>query len=88
MPDPATKAPVGSLRTLWPFVRRMCATGPVRAHLDLGTDDLPAEVRRLVALGAEDLAPGRGWHVLRDPAGLAFCATLNPPDGTDRRDLG
>jgi hypothetical protein len=63
-------------------------TGPVRAHLDLGTDDLPAEVRRLVALGAEDLAPGRGWHVLRDPAGLAFCATLNPPDGTDRRDLG
>ncbi len=62
--------------------------GPVRAHLDLGTDDLPAEVSRLAALGAEDVAPGRGWHVLRDPTGLAFCATENSPDIDGRRDLG
>ncbi|MCF6379285.1 VOC family protein [Nocardioides KLBMP 9356] len=60
----------------------------VRAHLDLGTDDLAAEVRRLVGLGAEDVGPGRGWHVLRDPAGLAFCATENAPDGARDRDLG
>ena len=63
--------------------------GTVRAHLDLGTDDQGAEVRRLVHLGAEDVGPGPGgWHVLRDPAGLAFCVTGNAPDQTARRDLG
>ena len=39
--------------------------GVIRAHLDLGTDDLPAEVRRLRALGAGDACPGRGWHAAR-----------------------
>jgi hypothetical protein len=62
--------------------------GPVRAHLDLGTDDLAAEASRLIDLGAEDVAPGRGWHVLRDPVGLLFCATLNSPSSGARRDLG
>jgi hypothetical protein len=61
--------------------------GLVRAHLDLGTDDLASEVRRLRDLGAEDLGPGSGWHVLRDPAGLAFCATENSPAQGSRRDL-
>jgi hypothetical protein len=62
--------------------------GPVRAHLDLGTDDLPAEVRRLRDLGADDVAPGRGWHVLRDPVGQLFCVTVNSPEQTEHRDLG
>jgi hypothetical protein len=51
----------------------------VRAHLDHGTDDVVAEVRRLRNLGAEEIGPGRGWHALRDPAGLAFCVTGNSP---------
>jgi hypothetical protein len=64
-------------------------TGPVRAHLDHGTDDLPAEVERLVGLGATAVAPGRGgWHVLRDPAGMTFCATANSPEQVRRRDIG
>jgi hypothetical protein len=62
--------------------------GPVRAHLDLGTDDVSAEVRRLVALGAADVGPGRGWHVLRDPMGQPFCVTVNSPEQTRHRDLG
>jgi hypothetical protein len=62
--------------------------GPVRAHLDQGTDDLRAEVARLRALGAGDVGPGNGWHVLRDPAGLPFCATENSPEAGVRRDLG
>lgn len=62
--------------------------GPVRAHLDLGTDDIRAEVRRLRELGADDIGPGRGWHSLRDPAGLAFCATDNSPEQTWGRDIG
>jgi glyoxalase superfamily protein len=64
------------------------ADGPVRAHLDLGTDDVRAEVRRLLALGAADVGPGRGWHVLTDVAGLPFCATGNSPEQTRHRDLG
>jgi hypothetical protein len=62
--------------------------GAVRAHLDHGTDDLDAEVARLLALGAEDVGRGRGWHTMRDPAGLAFCATENSPSATEVRDLG
>jgi hypothetical protein len=62
--------------------------GRVRAHLDLGTDDLEADVRRLRDLGATDVGRGRGWHVFRDPTGQAFCTTMNSPDQTQHRDLG
>lgn len=50
-----------------------------RAHLDLGTDDIPAEVARVEALGARVLRPGRGFVVLEDPLGLPFCVTGNDP---------
>ena len=62
-------------------------TGPVRAHLDHGTDDVAAEVDRLLRLGADDVRPGRGRHVLRDPAGLLFCVTGNSPEQVPHRDL-
>ncbi|MFC5731397.1 MULTISPECIES: VOC family protein [Nocardioides] len=61
--------------------------GSVRAHLDHAADDRAAEVRRLLALGADDIARGRGWHVLRDPAGLLFCVTRNSPASTRTRDV-
>jgi hypothetical protein len=71
------------------FQRLDEADGAVRAHLDVGTDDLPAEVRRLVELGATDVGPGRGgWHVLRDAADQLFCATANSPEQTQHRDIG
>jgi Glyoxalase-like domain len=44
-----------------------------RVHLDIETDDVEAEVRRLEALGAERVAPVKSWWVMRDPAGLLFC---------------
>jgi hypothetical protein len=59
--------------------------GLVRAHLDLGTDDLDADVRRLRDLGAIDIGPGRGWHVFRDPSGELFCTTKNSPELQHRR---
>jgi Glyoxalase-like domain len=62
--------------------------GPVRAHLDLGTDDLQVELGRLLDVGASDAGPGRGWHVLRDPVDRPFCITENSPDQTTLRDLG
>jgi hypothetical protein len=54
--------------------------GPVRMHLDLGTDDRAAEVERVRSAGAELVDDTRPWVVLRDPAGLPFCVTTRPPD--------
>jgi hypothetical protein len=62
--------------------------GPVRAHLDLGTDDVEIEIRRILDLGAADIGPGRGWWTLRDPTGLPFCVTGNSPLQTPFRDIG
>ena len=55
------------------------ADAPVSAHLDLGADDREAEASRLTALGARREWTGGGWITLRDPAGLLFCATGQPP---------
>ncbi len=54
--------------------------GPVRMHLDLGTDDRAAEAERVRAAGAELVDDTRPWVVLHDPAGLPFCVTPRPPD--------
>jgi hypothetical protein len=70
------------------FQRLDAPEGATRAHLDHGTDDLTAEVRRLRGLGAAYVGPGRGWHVLREPSGMFFCVTANSPEVTARRDLG
>ncbi|SDD93103.1 VOC family protein [Auraticoccus monumenti] len=43
-----------------------------RYHLDIETDDVEAEVARLTGLGAVEVASGRTWVVMRDPAGLLF----------------
>jgi predicted enzyme related to lactoylglutathione lyase len=52
-----------------------------RVHIDLGTDDIPAEVDRVEQLGARR-SPygGEGWVQLVDPNGLPFCVTRIPPD--------
>lgn len=61
------------------------ADGPVRAHLDLATDDRPAEVARHAALGAEVVAERRGWTVMRAPAGAVYCITdRDPATGSPR----
>lgn len=46
---------------------------PSRVHLDIESDDVPAEVARVVALGAEVLEERQGYAVLSDPGGLIFC---------------
>jgi catechol 2,3-dioxygenase-like lactoylglutathione lyase family enzyme len=55
--------------------------GGARVHIDIETDDVEAEVARLVALGAQVVARPHTWVVLRDPAGLLFCVVS--PDGPD-----
>ncbi|GAB3852320.1 hypothetical protein GCM10028801_03270 [Nocardioides maradonensis] len=51
----------------------------VRAHLDLATTDRPAEVARLVGLGARRVRDGESWTVLADPTGRVFCVTDRQP---------
>ena len=44
-----------------------------RVHLDISSTDRPAEVARLLALGASWMREGSGYTVLRDPEGNQFC---------------
>jgi catechol 2,3-dioxygenase-like lactoylglutathione lyase family enzyme len=49
---------------------------PSRVHLDIETDDLEAEVRRLEALGARRLDKVKTWWVMEAPTGQRFCVVL------------
>jgi predicted enzyme related to lactoylglutathione lyase len=46
---------------------------PSRVHLDIETDDVEAEVKRLVKLGAKSLGMVRHWCVMEAPSGQRFC---------------
>jgi predicted enzyme related to lactoylglutathione lyase len=60
-------------------------SGPAGVHLDIHTDDLDAEIERLLGLGATMVDasfrdhPGQ-WVIMADPAGKEFCVVnaLNP----------
>jgi predicted enzyme related to lactoylglutathione lyase len=44
-----------------------------RVHLDIETDDIEAEVRRLEALGAKRVGSVQTWCVMQAPSGQRFC---------------
>lgn len=44
-----------------------------RVHLDIETDNIPAEVRRLEQLGAKRLEQIKSWWVMEAPTGQRFC---------------
>jgi predicted enzyme related to lactoylglutathione lyase len=46
---------------------------PSRVHLDIETDDIEAEVRRLEALGATRVRQVHTWWVMQAPTGQRFC---------------
>lgn len=46
---------------------------PSRVHLDIETDDQPAEVARLEALGAKVVEVFPRWTVMEAPTGQRFC---------------
>jgi len=55
---------------------------PKQFHLDFEVDDIEAEHRRVVALGAtlhqDSIGPdGFGWRVYTDPVGHPFCLCRN-----------
>jgi len=46
---------------------------PSRVHLDIETDDIEAEVRRLERLGAKRVQAVQSWWVMEAPTGQRFC---------------
>ena len=56
-----------------------------RAHIDIETNDIEAEVRRLEALGARRVAHIKRWWVMEAPTGQRFCVVRpQRPDFEDR----
>jgi hypothetical protein len=72
LPNPAALSWVGLQRI---------NEGPARYHVDVETDDVEAEVARLIRLGAIEKGRHRSWVVLEDPAGLLLCVV--PVDSED-----
>jgi hypothetical protein len=69
-PEYRTLGRIGSV-AVWG--QRTGSGTPPRVHLDIETDDVPAEVARVVGLGATVLEERKGYTILLDPAGLVFC---------------
>lgn len=53
--------------------------GPVRAHLDLATNDRGKETERHRLLGARVQSTHQRWTVLEDPSGTPYCITDRDP---------
>ena len=57
---------------------------PSRVHLDIETDDVPAEVARLENLGAKRVAEVHSWVVMEAPTGQRFCVVRVFRDNFDQ----
>ena len=55
-----------------------------RVHLDIETDDIPAEFARLEKLGATVDTRMERWVVMRAPSGQRFCVVRVQRDGFDK----
>ncbi len=62
----------------WLLIQRL-DQGTPRVHIDIHTDDLPAEIARLEELGAQRVERAHSWQIMRDPAGMLFCVIPEPP---------
>ena len=56
-----------------PIVQLQRVAHDSRVHLDIETDDIPAEVARLEALGARVVDRLERWVVMQAPTGQRFC---------------
>jgi predicted enzyme related to lactoylglutathione lyase len=64
-----------------PLVQIQRVAHESRVHIDIETDDLPAEVARLEKLGARVVAPLERWVVMQAPTGQRFCVVrVQRPD--------
>jgi predicted enzyme related to lactoylglutathione lyase len=58
---------------------------PSRVHLDIETEDIPAEVARLQKLGASKVAEVKIWVVMQAPTGQRFCVIPAQTDDFDSK---
>ncbi|HEY0824393.1 MAG TPA: VOC family protein [Ramlibacter sp.] len=56
-----------------PTVVVQAVAHPSRVHIDIETDDIEAEVRRLEQLGARRVQFVKRWWVMEAPTGQRFC---------------
>jgi predicted enzyme related to lactoylglutathione lyase len=56
---------------------------PSRVHLDIETDDIEAEVKRLEKLGAKRIGNVHTWCVMEAPTGQRFCVVQVQNPGFD-----
>ena len=56
-----------------PYVEVQQVGHESRIHLDIESDDIEAEVRRLEALGVKRLGQVKTWVVMEAPTGHRFC---------------
>jgi hypothetical protein len=56
-----------------PIVQIQRVSHESRVHLDIETDDIPAEVGRLEGLGASVVSRLERWVVMQAPTGQRFC---------------
>lgn len=57
---------------------------PSRVHLDIETDDIEAELRRLEQLGANRIGNVEQWCVMEAPTGQRFCVVRKTTDDFER----
>jgi predicted enzyme related to lactoylglutathione lyase len=58
---------------------------PSRIHIDIETDDIEAEVKRLQGLGATVVEKMERWTVMQAPSGHRFCIIGARRDGFDEQ---
>jgi predicted enzyme related to lactoylglutathione lyase len=58
---------------------------PSRVHLDIESNDIEAEVRRLEALGAKRVGQVQTWWVMEAPTGQRFCVVRKSSTNFDAR---
>ncbi len=64
-----------------PIVEIQCFGHESRVHIDIETDDIPAEVGRLEKLGAKVVNRLERWVVMQAPTGQRFCVVrVQRPD--------
>ena len=68
-----------------PYIEIQKVTHPNRVHLDIETNDVEAEVTRLVKLGAVRVEAVSDWWVMQAPSGHRFCVIPAGPGRLDHR---
>ena len=86
VPEPDDPRYVGlAMPTDQPLVTVQAVAHESRIHLDIETDDIAAEVRRLEALGAVLVEARATFTVMRAPTGQRFCVVrARRPDFAER----